>query len=141
MRETPGALPGEPVPDEAQIENDRILSECSRMIADRALFGAEVNPEILKKSESGAKFLIRDPPPPRRLLALWRSLFGNRISPIRLLELLAPTIQTFGHRESMLLFARDRLIYTTRIIHFDEIIGDMTLYFRTEFERGEGFLG
>jgi acetoin utilization deacetylase AcuC-like enzyme len=141
MTEKPEAPPGEPVLAEEQIENDRILREFSRLIADRALFGAEVNPEILKKSESGAKFLIRDPPSPTKLMPLWQSLFGNRISPIRLLELLAPTIQTFGHRESILLFARDRLIYDTRVTHAGEHIGDMTLCFRTEFERGRGLLG
>jgi acetoin utilization deacetylase AcuC-like enzyme len=141
MTDTLGTTPGGTIPAEPQLDDDRILSEFSRLIADRALFGAEVNPEILKKSETGAKFLIREPPPPAKLLSLWRSLFGNRISPVRLLEILAPTIQTFGHRESILLFARDRLIYTTRVSHGDEIIGDMTLYFRTEIERGKGILG
>jgi acetoin utilization deacetylase AcuC-like enzyme len=141
MTEKTEAPPGEPVLAEANIEDDRILREFSRLIADRVLFGAEVNPEILKKSESGAKFLIRDPPSPAKLMSLWQSLFGNRISPVRLLGLLAPTIHTFGHRESILLFARDRVIYDTRVTHAGEHIGDMTLYFRTEFERGKGFLG
>jgi len=141
MSEKPGALPGEQVLSDAPLEDDRILGEFSRLIGDRILFGAEVNPEILKKSEGGAKFLLQEPPPPRKLLALWGGLFGNRISPLRLLELLGPAIHGFEHRETLLLFARDRLIYDTRIGHGREHIGEMTLALRTEFERGEGLLG
>jgi acetoin utilization deacetylase AcuC-like enzyme len=141
MDEKPGTLPGLPILSDVPLEKDRLLAEFSRLIGNRVLFGAEVNPEILKKSESGAKFLLRDPPAPAKLLALWGSLFENRISPIRLLEVLGPTIHGFGHRESTLLFARDRLVYDTRITHGGEQIGEMTLYFRTEFERGEGLLG
>jgi len=141
MSDEPGAFPGVPVLSDAPPEKDRILNEFSRLIGDRALFGAEVNPEILKKSEGGAKFLLREPPSPSKLLALWGALFGNRISPLRLLELLGPTIHGFEHREPLLLFARDRLIYDTRIAHGGEHIGEMTLAFRTEFERGEGLLG
>ncbi|MBI5574863.1 MAG: histone deacetylase [Deltaproteobacteria bacterium] len=118
-----------------------ILSELSRLASEHVLFGAEVNPEILKKSESGSKFLIRDPPPHVRQLALWESLFGNRILPNRLLELLGARFRDFAHRECMLLFARDRLVYDTRIVHGEEHIGDLTMFLRTEHERGPGLLG
>ncbi|MBI5419104.1 MAG: histone deacetylase [Deltaproteobacteria bacterium] len=141
MNEKPGAFPGEPVLSDAPLSNDRILGEFSRLIGDHVLLGAEVNPDILKKSDSGVKFLVRQPPPPRKLLAKWGALFGNRISPLQLLQLLGPTLQGFEHRELLLLFARDRLIYDTRILHGGEHIGDMTLSLRTEFERGEGLLG
>ncbi len=142
MDDTPGAFPGGlPVLSETPLEKERILGEFSRLVESRALFGAEVDSEILKKSESGAKFLVRDPPRPPKLLALWNSLFGNRILPLRLLALLAPTIQTFAHRDSLLLFAKDRLVYDTRIVHGEEYIGEMTLHFRTETERGKGFPG
>jgi acetoin utilization deacetylase AcuC-like enzyme len=125
----------------APLEESGILEEFSRLIEERILFGAEVNPDILKKAESGAKFLIRNPPPPGTLISLWRSLFGNRILPMRLLELLGPSIQGIEHREFLLLFARDRLIYDTRIVRDGEHIGEMTLSLRAEFERGEGLLG
>ena len=141
MNDGPGTFDVGPVLSDVPLEKERLLAEFSRLIGDRVLFGAEVNPDILKKSEGGAKFLLRDPPPPRKLLALWGELFGNRISPLRLLELLGPTIHGFGHRELLLLFARDRLIYDTRITHGGEHIGEMTLALRTEFERGKGLLG
>jgi acetoin utilization deacetylase AcuC-like enzyme len=141
MNETSGPAPGDRLLSDAPLEDDRILAEFSRLIEERILFGAEVNPEILKKSEGGAKFLIREPPPRRKLLSLWGSLFGNRVSPLRLVELLGPTVQGAGHRELLLLFARDRLIYDTRILRGGEHIGEMTLSFRTEFERRKGLLG
>jgi acetoin utilization deacetylase AcuC-like enzyme len=141
MSEKTGTLPGKPRIEDAPLDEDRILGEFSRLIGDHVLFGADVNPDILKKSDSGAKFLIRNPPPPRKLLATWRSLLGSRISPLRLIELLGPSIKGVEHRELLLLFAGDRLIYDTRILRGDEHIGEMTLSFRTEFERGEGLLG
>jgi acetoin utilization deacetylase AcuC-like enzyme len=141
MNEKPGSVHGGQLLCDAPLEDDRILGEFSRLIGDRILFGAEVNPEILKKAEGGAKFLVREPPPPRKLLSLWGSLFGNRVSPLRLLELLGPSIQGVEHRESLLLFARDRLIYDTRILRGSEHIGEMTLSLRAEFERGKGLLG
>ena len=141
MNDGSGTFAGGPVLSESPLGQERLLSEFSRLIADRALFGADVNPEILKEAESGSKFLIKDPPPPSKLLDLWEALFENRISPLRLLELLGPTFQGFGHREQMLLFARDRIVYDTRIVHGGEQIGEMTLFFRKEHERGGGFLG
>ena len=141
MNERPAAVPGKQGIFDPLIDKEQILSEFTRLIEDRALFGADVNPEILKKSDSGAKFLIRNPPPPRKLLALWESFLGDRVSPLRFLELVGPTIQGFGHRELLLLFAPDRLIYDTRILHGGEHIGEMTLSLRTEFERGAGVLG
>lgn len=141
MTESSGPAPGDRLLPGAPLEDDRILGEFSRLIEDRKLFGAEVNPEILKKSEGGAKFLLREPPPNRKLLSLWGTLFGNHVSPLRLIELLGPSIQGADHRELLLLFARDRLIYDTRILRGGEHIGEMTLSFRTEFERGKGLLG
>ena len=141
MTESSGPAPGDLLLPGAPLEDDRILGEFARLIEDRKLFGAEVNPEILKKSEGGAKFLLREPPPRRKLLSLWEALFGNRVSPLRLIELLGPSIQGAEHREILLLFARDRLIYDTRILRGGEHIGEMTLYFRTEYERGKGLLG
>jgi len=123
------------------LSKDRILGEFTRLIGERVLFGADVNPDILKKSDSGAKFLIRKPPSAGKMLTLWGALAADNISPLRLLELLAPTIHGFEHREFLLLFARDRLIYDTRICHGGQIIGEMTLSLRKEFERGRGFLG
>jgi hypothetical protein len=141
MSDHPGTPPGPQRIEDAPLSKDLILREFTRLIGDHALFGADVTPDILKKSDSGAKFLIRDPPPPRKLLSLWERLFGNRISPSRLLELLGPAIHGFEHREVLLLFAGDRLFYDTRIVHGDDHIGEMTLCLRTEFERGEGLLG
>src|SRR4030067_1492084 len=68
-------------------------------------------------------------------------LLGNRAAPLRPLGFLGHETDKLEHRESPLLFARDRLIYDTRIGHGREHIGEMTLALRTEFERGEGLLG
>jgi len=136
-----GTVFGRPDLSDTPLDTELILREFSGLIGDRVLFGADVDPDILKKSEGGAKFLHRDPPPPRKMLSLWESLFGNRILPRRLLTLLGPEIHGFEHRESLLLFAGDRVIYDTRIAHGGEHIGEMTLALRTEFERGEGIFG
>ncbi|MBI5904011.1 MAG: hypothetical protein HZB86_00415 [Deltaproteobacteria bacterium] len=48
---------GEPVP-----ERD-IVDGFDRLIAANRLFGAELNPSVLKKSGKGSPFLIRKPPP------------------------------------------------------------------------------
>jgi hypothetical protein len=80
-----------------------------------------VNPDILK-SPGAAKFLLRTRRP-RKLLSLWESL--ARPSPRPALELLGPTIHGFEH---LLLPARDRLIYDTRILHGGSIGDDLALH-------------
>lgn len=119
----------------------QLLAEFDRLIRERRLFGAEVDPEVLKKSGKGVKFLVRKPPSLRRMAALWTGLFGARVLPSRLLELLAPPIHGFVHIDATLLFSGDRVIYDTRIAHGGEPVGEMTLFFQKETERGRGLLG
>lgn len=139
-----GAVPGNPVHPVLAgppLDKARLLAEFERLIGERRLFGAEVNPNILKKSGEGVKFLVEKPPVARKLLALWTALFGDRIPPVRLLELLAPTIHEFRHRDAIFLFGKDRVVYDTHIVHGDEQVGEMTLFFHRETERGRGPLG
>jgi len=77
---------GEPLP-----ERD-ILEGFERLIAADRLFGAELNPSVIKKSGKGTPFLVRRPPSHHRMLALWRDLFANRVSPQEFLvaQVLAP---------------------------------------------------
>ncbi|MBP2668396.1 MAG: hypothetical protein H6Q80_598, partial [Deltaproteobacteria bacterium] len=62
---TQGWGPGGPLP-----ERD-IADGFDRLIAANRLFGAELNPSVLKKSGKGAPFLVRKPPSRTRMLALW----------------------------------------------------------------------
>lgn len=49
-----------------------ILEGFDRLIAADRLFGAELNPTVIKKSGKGAPFLVRRPPSRARMLDLWR---------------------------------------------------------------------
>jgi acetoin utilization deacetylase AcuC-like enzyme len=125
---------GEPVP-----ERD-ILEGFAQLIAANRLFGAERNPDVLKKSGSGESFLAAAVPPLRRLLVVWDRLFGNRVSPVELLRHLAVEIHGFEHREAILLFTRDRLLYDCQILQGNEAVGHLTLDLYRERDRIVRFL-
>ena len=119
---------GDPLP-----ERD-ILEGFDRLIAADRLFGAELNPSIIKKSGKGAPFLVRRHPSHHRMLALWRDLFANRIPPQGLLDALAPEVLGFSHGDGLLLFGKDRVLYDCRIVRGNETVGHLTLCFYRERE-------
>ena len=119
---------GEPLP-----ERD-ILEGFDRLIAADRLFGAELNPSVIKKSGKGAPFLVRRHPSHHRMLALWRDLFANRVSPQGFLDALAPEVLGFSHGDGLLLFGKDRVLYDCRIVRGNETVGHLTLCFYRERE-------
>jgi len=119
---------GEPLP-----ERD-ILEGFDRLIAADRLFGADLDPSLIKKSGKGTPFLVRRHPSHHRMLALWRVLFANRVSPQGLLDALAPEVLGFAHGDGLLLFGKDRVLYDCRIVRGNETVGHLTLCFYRERE-------
>jgi len=119
---------GEPLP-----ERD-ILEGFDRLIAADRLFGADLNPSVIKKSGKGTPFLVRRPPSHHRMLALWRELFANRVSPAALLDALAPEVLGLSHADGLLLFGKDRVLYDCQIARGREAVGHLTLAFYREQE-------
>lgn len=117
---------GEPLP-----ERD-ILEGLDGLIAADRLFGAELNSSVIKKSGKGTPFLVRRPPSHHRMLALWRDIFANRVSPQDLLDALAPKVQGLAHGDGLLLFGKDRVLYDCQIVRGNEALGHLTLSFYRE---------
>lgn len=117
------------------LSRERILGGIEALIGEKVLFGAELDPNVLKKEGSEKKFLVSKVPSRRRLLSRWSSIFRNLIAPDDLFSLLSMPTMDFTHREKMLLFGRDRVIYDTQIYHGDEAVGELTLYFFAVYDR------
>ena len=121
--------------------SERDISEgFDRLIAANRLFGAELNPTIIKKSGKGALFLFRKPPSRHRMLSLWWDLFSHHISPEALLVELAGGLHWFNHSNVLLLFGKDRVIYDCQIRRANEAIGHITLALYRERDRVVPFL-
>jgi hypothetical protein len=121
--------------------SERDISEgFDRLIAANRLFGAELNPTIIKKSGKGSPFLFRKPPRRHRMLSIWQDLFSNRISPEALLVELAGGLHWFNHSDVLLLFGKDRVIYDCQILRANEAIGHITLALYREQDRVVPFL-
>ena len=131
---TRGEWVGDPLP-----ERD-ILDGFDGLIAEGRLFGAELNPSVLKKSGKGAPFLVRKPPSRSRMRAVWRELFADRVGPGRLLSLLSTEVHGFAHGDGILLFGRDRLLYDCQILREGETVGHLTLDLYRERDRIVPFL-
>jgi len=131
---TQGWGPGGPLP-----ERD-IADGFDRLIAANRLFGAELNPSVLKKSGKGAPFLVRKPPSRTRMLALWWDLFGHRVDPGELLSRLSVEVRGMAHGDGHLLFGRDRILYDCQILQGNEAVGHLTLDLYRERERIVRFL-
>lgn len=124
----------------AVLPRERIARELGALIGERKIFGAERNPDVLKKEGSGDSFLITAVPPMRRLLSTWDRLFGNRVLPAELLRHLAAEVHGFEHREAILLFDRKQLLYDCQIYEGDEAVGHLTLDLYRERDRIVPFL-
>ena len=127
-------------PFRISLSKQDILRDFEELIEEKKLFGAELDPTILKKSGKGARFLISEVPPGAKLLRLWVKLFGNVISPCALFEALSARIHEFEHRENLLLFGKDQIIYDTRIFNEEESVGDLTLGFASLIDPTLGVL-
>ena len=119
---------GDPLP-----ERD-ILEGFDRLIAADRLFGADLDSSTIKKSGKGTPFLVRRHPSHHRMLALWRDLFANRVSPQGLLDALGPEVLGLAHADGLLLFGKDRVLYDCQIVRGDEAVGHLTLSFYRERE-------
>jgi acetoin utilization deacetylase AcuC-like enzyme len=123
----------------APLPRDEILRAFERLIGEGKLFGAELNPEVIKKSGKGTRFLATALPSRQKLLSLWTGLFRNLLSPSDLLEALSARIHGFDHDENVLLFGKDRVIYDTRIRSGGVPTGGMTLFFSSEHDSNLGW--
>lgn len=111
-----------------------IIEGFDQLIAADRLFGADLNPTVIKKSGKGTPFLVRRPPSHHRMLALWRDLFANRVAPSALLDALAPEVLGLAHGDGILLFGKDRVLYDCQIVRGNEAVGHLTLSFYRERE-------
>lgn len=116
-------------PYRISLSKQEILQDLERLIGERKLFGAELDPTILKKSGKGSRFLVSQVPSRPKLLRRWAALLENRILPGTFFEALSIRTNEFSHRENLLLFGRDRVLYDTQIFEGDESVGELTLGF------------
>lgn len=123
-----------------ELPKETIVRGFEELIGGNRLFGADMRPDVLKKSGKGTRFLVAPLPSMRKLLSQWEDLFGNRTSPSDLYHRLAVSIHGFEQRENVLLFAPDRIIYDTAIVHGKEPIGGMTLEFYAIPDPSAGWL-
>ena len=110
------------------------------LIGESRLFGAELNPDIIKKEGAKRKFLVKRLPSRKKLLSRWESIFRDLVSPARFFERVSGNIQGFEHRENLLLVGNDRIIYDTQIALGSDVVGEMTLFFLAERDPNLGLL-
>jgi len=135
-------------PPGISLRREEIARDFEKLIGERKLFGAardpaiidggEFDPGVIRKKGKGTRFLVRKVPSMARLLRRWARLFGNAISPAALFDALSARTHEFEHRENMLLFGRDRILYDTRILHGDESVGELTVSFASQFDAALG---
>ena len=122
---------------------EKLIREGNLLGADRdpaIMDGAEFDRGVVKKKGKGTRFLIRKVPGRSTLLRRWARLFENAISPCALFDALSARIHEFEHREKLLLFSRDRIIYDTEIFHGEESVGELTLSFASLRDPARGLL-
>jgi hypothetical protein len=127
-------------PSPVSLSKQDILRDFEKLIEEKKLFGAELDPTILKKSGKGTRFLISNAPPRATMLRRWARLFDNVISPCAFFEALSARIHEFEHRENLLLFGKDRVIYDTQIFKEEERVGELTLTFASLIDPTLGVL-
>ncbi len=110
------------------------------LAGENRLFGAELNPDVIKKEGVKRKFLVGSLPSNRKLLSIWSILFRNLVSPADFFDLVSAEFLDFEHKENMLLVGKDRIIYDTQIFRGSEHVGEMTLFFLSGRDRHLGLL-
>jgi acetoin utilization deacetylase AcuC-like enzyme len=135
-----GTVP-EPAENLAPRSRGEVRKGFDRLIAEGRLFGAELNPTVIKKSGKGTRFLATELPSRQKLLARWEELFRNRVAPDEFFDAVSAPIQEILHGENLLLFGKDRVIYDTQIFRAGAPIGNMTLYLYSEYDQRLGWRG
>jgi hypothetical protein len=130
--------------------SQEILRDFEKLIEEKKLFGAahdpsiidagEFDPAVVKKKGKGTRFLVRKVPSMAKLLRRWTRIFQNAISPGDFIEALSATTHEFEHRNVLLLFGMDRIIYDADIFHTDESVGELTLSFSSVRDPALGLL-
>lgn len=123
---------------DTQLPRDEILRSLKTLIDKKVLFGADLNPEVVKKSGSKRKFIITKAPSQKKLISLWSKIPGNCISPDDFFDMISVNIHGFEHSDNMLLMAKNRIIYDTQIVQGNETVGEMTLFFYSIFDERFG---
>ncbi|RMG59646.1 MAG: histone deacetylase [Deltaproteobacteria bacterium] len=108
-----------------------LVESFGRLLNEKKIFGAELDPTLIKKSGGGGKFILKKTPPVRALVSTWVRIFGNRILPHEFFAAISRPIEGFLHDENALYFAKNKVIYDTRIFYSGETVGEMTLFFYT----------
>jgi acetoin utilization deacetylase AcuC-like enzyme len=123
-----GSLPHGKAP-RISLSKQEILRDLEKLIEEGRLFGAELDPTVIKKSGKGSRFLLSKVPARWKLLRGWAALFQNRLAPCAFFEALSIRTDEFSHRENLLLFGGDRVLYDTQIFQGEESVGELTLGF------------
>lgn len=126
-------------PHRLSVSRQEILRDFEKLIGAGKLSGAardpsimdagEFDPKVVRKKGKGTRFLVRKVPSRGKLVKLWARLFENAISPCALMEALSLKTEQFEHRETLLLFGRDWIMYDATIFERDESVGELTLSF------------
>ncbi len=126
-------------PSRVSPSRQEILRDFEKLIEERKLFGAahdpavidgaEFDPKVVRKKGKGTRFLLRKVPSRAKLLRLWMRLFESAISPCALFEALSARTHEFEHRENVLLFGKDWIMYDAEIFEGEEGVGELTLSF------------
>lgn len=132
------------------VSREEILRDIEKLVAEGKLSGAardpaiidggELDPKVVRKKGKGTRYLRRKVPSAAKLLRLWSRLFGDAISPLALFEALSARISDFEHRENLLLFGSDWIMYDAEIFEKEEAVGELTVSFASVRNRRAGTL-
>jgi hypothetical protein len=132
------------------VSRQEILRDFEMLIAQGRLSGAardpaiidggELDPKVVRKKGKGTRYLRRKVPSIAKLLRLWSQLFGDAISPLALFDALSARISDFEHRENLLLFGRDWIMYDAEIFEGEVAVGELTVSFSSVRDRRAGVL-
>ena len=137
-------------PLRSSLSREEILRDFERLIGEGKLSGAardpsiidggEFDPKVVRKKGKGSRYLRRKVPSRTKLLRLWQRLFGDAISPLAVFDALSARISDFEHRENLLLFGSDWIMYDAEIFEREEAVGELTLSFSSVRDRRAGVL-
>ena len=132
------------------VSREEILRDFEKLVAEGKLSGAardptiidggEFDPKVVRKKGKGTRYLRRKVPSQTKLLRLWLRLFGDAVSPLAVFDALSARISDFEHRENLLLFGRDWVMYDAEIFEREEAVGELTVSFSTVRDRRGGVL-
>ena len=137
-------------PHPVHVSREEILRDFEKLVAEGKLSGAardptiidggELDPKVVRKKGKGTRYLRRKVPSQSKLFRLWSRLFGDAISPLAFFDALSARISDFEHRENLLLFGRDWIMYDAEIFEREEAVGELTVSFASVRDRRGGIL-